>query len=172
MRRLLASGGVAVLTAALVILAPTASYATQCSGGRQVDKVANESTRFTQAKGDGSSVTGGPGVTLKSSRTKTFKVSGSISDTREISAGRVIAAVKRSLNVTIQASRSGKSSVSGEWTVPRKWKIGRLAIGSIKYKGSVRHYVENRNCKLVKVGDTALYNAPKGEWHFQRSRVK
>src|SRR5690606_16475405 len=140
-------GAAAMMTAALISFAPTAAHAGECEGGRHVYKVSHESKRFTQAKGANSSVTGSGGVTLKISKSTSFTVGGSISDTREVSVGRVIASVKRKLNVTIQAKRKGKSSVSGAWTVPANWEIGRLAIGSIKYKGTVTRYVENRACK-------------------------
>jgi hypothetical protein len=141
-----------------------------CSGSRVVYKATKSGAVFSQASGANSAVTGGPGVTLGISKTRTFTVGGSITTTSGISASAVVASVKADVGVTIQASRSGTTTNSGSWRFPSNYKIGRLAIGSIKYSGRVTKYLENKNCVLVNLG-AASYNAPKNEWHFSTSRV-
>jgi hypothetical protein len=116
-------------------------------------------------------VTGGPGVTLKISMSVTFSVSGSISSSAEVSGSVVVATVKAQLGSTIGATFSGTATSSGAWTVPSDYQIGRLAIGSNKYAGTVTKYVENTNCVWVKIGTSATYNAPAKEWHFRTSKV-
>lgn len=177
-----------VLAAALVLLgltgasaesshggsggAPSTNRATSlCSGGRTVYRASNSSITFTQAKGTNSSITGGPGITLTISRATTFTVGGSIGASADVSASAEIVTVKQAFNVTLTASKSGTSTSSGSWKVPANYKVGRLAIGAFKYKGTVTRYLENKNCALVKYGAAAQYNAPANEWSFQRSKV-
>lgn len=148
--------------------APTKSL---CSGSRTYTKATNTGVAFQQAGGDYSSVTGGPGVHLSISTTRTFTVSGTITSTAEVSADAVIASVKSGVGVSIGKSQSGTTTNSGLWVVPSNYKIGRLAIGSMKYRGTVTKYLENSNCVAVKLGSSASYNAPKREWHFQTTRV-
>jgi hypothetical protein len=127
-------------------------------------------TSFAQASGANSAVTGGPGVTLTISRSTTFTVGGSITTTGGISASAVVATVKADIGVTVQSSRSGTTTNSGAWRVPGNYRVGRLAIGSLKYSGRVTKYLENRACQQLGLA-TVSYNAPRDEWHFQTSRV-
>jgi hypothetical protein len=136
-----------------------------------VYKASNSSITFTQASGSNSSVTGGPGITLTISRATTFTVGGSLGASIDVSGSIEVVTIKQAYNVTLTASKSGTSTSTGSWTVPSTYKVGRLAIGAFKYKGTVTKYVENKNCVLVKFGTAAQYNAPANEWSFQRSRV-
>lgn len=171
MRRLATLMMVGVLSSTVAVFSAGPASAGVCSGSYTFNKVTNDSITFTRATGSNSSVTGDTGVTLKISKSTTFKVSGSIDGSAEVSVAKVVAAVKAKLGATIAASRTGKSSTSGAWTVPPNYKKGRLAIGSNKYKGTVTKYLENKACVNVKVGSSAKYNAPKNEWHFKTSKV-
>lgn len=151
--------------------APPISPLSLCSGSNIIYKTSNASTTFTQASQSNSSVTGGPGVTLAISTSATFTVSGTISSSVDVTASTVVASVKSSLGVSITTSKSGTTTNSGSWVVPLDYEIGRLAIGSMKYKGTVTKYLENSNCVQVQQGTSAAYNAPVNEWHFQHTKV-
>lgn len=142
-----------------------------CSGGKVTYKATYSPEKFTQAIGKNSSVTGGPGVTLGISTSTSFTVGGSITTTTDVSVDAVLATVKVGVGVAVTESKSGTTSTSGSWKVPKSYKVGRLAIGSMKYKGTVARYVENRNCVRVMTGSSARYDIPVDEWHFQRSKV-
>lgn len=171
MKRVLVASVVSGLTVAMGVVAANPASASQCSGSRTFTKVSNDSITFKQASGNNSSVTGGPGVTLTISKSTSFTVGGSITKSADVGVDLVIASIKSSLGVTVQASRTGTSSTSGAWKVPSSYKVGRLAIGANKYKGTVTKYLENKGCVNVKLGSSAKYNAPKKEWHFKTSKV-
>lgn len=176
MKRILATAAIAAFfvmagsTAAMAADAGDISPNSLCSGSRTVFQSRVSSSPFVQASGYNSSVTGGPGVTLVISTSTTFTVSGSITATTGISVSNVVASVKADVGVTIGQSKSGTTSNSGSWTVPSTYKIGRLAIGAIKYSGTTTRYLENSSCTLVYQNSTP-FNAPQNEWHFQTSKV-
>lgn len=147
------------------------SPASLCSGSYTFFKTNNTGIQFTQASQPNSSVTGGPGVTLSISTSTTFTVSGTVSASAEVSTSAIFASVSATMGVSITNSKSGTTTNSGSWTVPSNWNIGRLAIGAMKYKGTVTKYLENKDCVDVQVGSSASYNAPQNEWHFQTSKV-
>lgn len=165
------------IVAALVVLGgPTSAMAADpspqglCSGSRIVFKSSTTSSPFVQASQANSSVTGGPGVTLGISTSTSFTVSGSITATTGITVSNVVASVKADIGVTVGTQKTGTTTNNGAWTVPSTWNVGRLAIGSFKYSGTTRRYLENSACTLVLQNSTS-FNAPKQEWHFQTSRV-
>ncbi|GAB3142616.1 hypothetical protein [Marisediminicola antarctica] len=141
-----------------------------CSGSRIVFKSTTTGGPFVQASQPNSSVSGGPGVTLGISTSTSFTVSGSITATTGITVSNVVASVKADVGVTIGASKTGTTTNSGSWTVPATWNVGRLAIGTAKYSGTTKRYLENSACTLVLQNSTS-YNAPQQEWRFQTSRV-
>ncbi len=111
-------------------------------------------------------------MTLGISTSTTFTVSGSITATTGVTVSAAVASVKADVGVTIGTSQSGQTSNSGTWKVPASYKVGRLEIGSNKYKGTVTRYLENKNCTLVQQGSAAIFNAPHKEWHFKTSKVQ
>lgn len=142
-----------------------------CSGDYYYNKATIGSMTFTQASGPNSSVSGGPGVTLRISTSTTYTVSGTISASAEVDASAVIAAVKVAAGVAITQSRSTTTSVDGAFTVPGNWVLGRLAIGAEKYRGIVTKYHELRSCAVSQVGTSASFDAPANEWTFMPTRV-
>ncbi|MCA1306954.1 hypothetical protein LC082_08585 [Microbacterium esteraromaticum] len=147
-----------------------------CSPGRVTYFTTITSSGFKQASGAGSSVTGGPGVTLSISRSTTFSVTGTISGTADVSAGAargpIEARVGGSIGGSVSGTFSGTSTTSGSWTVPRSYKIGRLAIGAVKYKGKVQKVKMVQACNLVNVGSPASFDVPRAEWSFRHTKVQ
>ena len=147
-----------------------ASTQSECSGSRTVYQSTKDGGVFTQAAQSNSSVSGQGGITIGISTSTTFTVGGSFTTTAGVSASTIVATVKADFAVTVQASRSSTTSNSGSWTVPESWGSGRLAIGTMKYRGTVTKYLENRNCQLVQQ-DQGSYNAPQAEWFFTKART-
>lgn len=155
---------------------PTAQSSTPspqslCSGSLIVYHSSTGAGAFSQASGPNSAVTGSAGVTLAISTSTSYTVSGSITATAGVSVSNVVATVKADVGVTIGQSKTGTTTNSGSWTVPSSYNIGRLAIGALKYSGSVTKYLENSNCVLIQQGSPATFNAPRNEWSFQASKV-
>ena len=142
-----------------------------CEGGVTSRKAREISTTFNVATGANSVVSGDRGVTLSISRTTVFSVAGTVSATASVSVSDVLTTVKKDVGVAVTVTKSGTSSSTGSWTVPKEMKRGQLQIGSVKHKGSVQAYVQNRNCKNVATGTAAAYNIPETGWNFHHVKL-
>jgi hypothetical protein len=144
-----------------------------CSGSNYVYKtVVTSGPTFTQATQPNSSVTGGPGVTLSISTSTNFTVTGTVSTSATATAGVILAQASVTAGVSLAVSKSGTTTNSGAWTVPSNYQVGRLAIGSYKYSGTVTQYLENSSCTLIQQGSPLSFNVPRNEWSFMPSRLQ
>ena len=160
-----------VSTPALASPEPTATVTCGPDDVNYVD--ADDVSTFTVASGDNAVVSGDAGVTLAISRSTTFSVGGSISNTSSISASLVVATVSDALGVTITSSYSGTSSSSGSWTVPDDYTNGgRLEIGALKHSGEVQQYQANPDdCSNGDLVSSAAYDAPETGWFFKHVKI-
>jgi hypothetical protein len=153
-----------------VSAAVPASTQSLCPGNYVHYTVASSGYNFQQATGSMSYVSGDTGVTLSISTSTSFTVSGSLTTTGSITASSVVASVQASVGVTVTQTKSGTTTNSGAWTVPSNYLKGALAIGSLKYHGTVYKYLENSACVDILQATTA-YNAPQNSWHFATFKI-
>ena len=174
MKKLIATAivtGLLVLGGASAVQAAPAAPMGLCPGGRVVYKSTVSTPVFKEATGAQSSVTGSSGVTLTISRSTTFTVTGSQTLTAGISGSVIVATVKLDQGITLGMSFSGTSTSSGSWKVPASYNTGKLSIGSLKYSGTVKKYIENTACTLVPQSGVATFNQPEKAWSFKHFKI-
>lgn len=145
---------------------------TPCQGETYYVVSAPGPAHFKKSSSPYSSVTGGPGVTIAISRSKTFTVGGSITGTVSADAGIILAKVGTSVSIQGSTSWSDNVTVGGSFTVPSTWKVGRLSIGTMGYNGTWK-YVQSRpsDCAAITLRGGSYYDIPRDEFHFPSERV-
>lgn len=141
-----------------------------CDGRAYYTTKVTSGPTFKQAKQSGAAVTGGPGVTLSITRSKSFTVSGSVTGTAGFDAGAIIAKASASVGVTLGASYSSTITHGGSWKVPRTWKVGELAVGSLTYSGKWYQKRELPTCRIY-TSKSGSFKAPRKSFHFNTRRV-